>query len=176
MKEAAEEFARFAGEFTFEEPRIPVIANVTARPHGKEDVRELLVAQITSPVRWTDTIRYLTGLGVTDFRQLGPGSVLTGLLRRIRTEEAELQKAGENDPAPQAPDNIPPTADNGAQVTDTRPQPMDSTPPATGRITSEIWEAGHSERSTISNMHISQVRCSGESPRRNWSSPWAGPA
>ena len=137
MKEAAEEFARFAGEFTFEEPRIPVIANVTARPHGKEDVRELLVAQITSPVRWTDTIRYLTGLGVTDFRQLGPGSVLTGLLRRIRTEEAELQKAGENDPAPQAPDNIPPTADNGAQVTDTRPQPMDSTPPATGRITPE---------------------------------------
>ncbi|OQX23652.1 MAG: [acyl-carrier-protein] S-malonyltransferase [Desulfobacteraceae bacterium IS3] len=93
MKDAAEAYASFAEKFRFEAPRIPVISNVTAAPYRKEDVKSLLAAQIISPVRWTDTIQYLTKYGVTDFKEIGPGKVLMGLLRKIRTEEAEKQKA-----------------------------------------------------------------------------------
>jgi len=132
MKDAAEEFARFAEQFAFETPTIPVIANVTAQPYGKGDVKELLVAQITSSVRWTDTILYLTEQGVTDFKSIGPGSVLPGLLRRIRIEDAEIRKSEGNalSPSGQATDNIPPARDN-------QPPATDRMPPTTGRITPE---------------------------------------
>ncbi|MDM8550776.1 ACP S-malonyltransferase [Desulfobacterales bacterium HSG2] len=141
MKEAAEEFARFTEEFTFEVPHIPVISNVTAQPHGK-DVKDLLVAQITSPVQWTGTIRYLTEQGVTDFKELGPGNVLTGLLRRIRTEEPETRKAEEKPPAasPQiqpTTDNQPQTKDNRQPTTDNRQPTTDNRQPTNGKITAE---------------------------------------
>lgn len=65
-------------------PAVPVISNVTARPHGApEDIRTLLVQQVVSSVRWEDSIRYLLGQGFTRFIELGPGTALTGFLRRI---------------------------------------------------------------------------------------------
>ena len=66
-------------------PRIPVVFNVDASPHDDpQTIRELLVKQVVSPVRWEDSMRYmLDELGIDGFYELGPGRVLTGLLKRI---------------------------------------------------------------------------------------------
>ena len=65
-------------------PRIPVVANVDAEP--KRDAREsieALVRQVSAPVRWEEVVRRLIAEGVTTFVELGPGSVLSGLIRKI---------------------------------------------------------------------------------------------
>jgi [acyl-carrier-protein] S-malonyltransferase len=66
-------------------PRIPVVSNVDARPHDNPDeIRELLIQQVCSPVRWEDSMRYLLDEeGITQFYEIGPGRVLCGLLKRI---------------------------------------------------------------------------------------------
>ena len=65
-------------------PAVPVISNVTARPHGgPEDIRQALAAQVVSPVRWEDSIRYLLAQGFSRFIELGPGTVLSGFVKRI---------------------------------------------------------------------------------------------
>jgi [acyl-carrier-protein] S-malonyltransferase len=65
-------------------PAVPVIANVTARPHeGPDAIRARLVEQVTSSVRWEDSMRYLAGQGFTRFIELGPGTALSGFLKRI---------------------------------------------------------------------------------------------
>jgi [acyl-carrier-protein] S-malonyltransferase len=65
-------------------PRIPVISNVTAAPHGgPAEIKKLLVRQVTSPVLWEKSMRELLARGVTDFLEVGPGAVLTGLLGKI---------------------------------------------------------------------------------------------
>jgi len=86
MADAAKEFTDFLEQFSFCDLHIPVISNVTARPYPNEDSKKLLIAQMTSPVQWTDSIRYLMGKGVTEFEEIGPGNVLTGLIRRIKKE------------------------------------------------------------------------------------------
>lgn len=65
-------------------PAFPVVSNVTAEPVAEPAAaKRLLVEQLTSPVRWADGIRRLRALGVARFLEVGPGNVLTGLLRRI---------------------------------------------------------------------------------------------
>ena len=65
-------------------PSVPVIANVTAQPHqGPETIRARLVEQVTSSVRWEESMRYLVGQGFTRFIELGPGRALSGFMRRI---------------------------------------------------------------------------------------------
>ncbi|HEX2093569.1 MAG TPA: ACP S-malonyltransferase [Longimicrobiaceae bacterium] len=65
-------------------PAFPVVSNVTASPVSDADeARLLLVRQLTSTVRWTDSVRTLLQLGVTRFLEVGPGKVLTGMLKRI---------------------------------------------------------------------------------------------
>lgn len=69
---------------TFNEARIPVYANVTAKPVQKKDeMRELLYQQLTSPVRWEESIQSMASDGATEFIELGPGKVLQGLAKRI---------------------------------------------------------------------------------------------
>jgi [acyl-carrier-protein] S-malonyltransferase len=69
---------------TMQSPTTTVIANVTARPHGDPaDIRARLVEQVISPVRWEDSIRYLIGDGFTRFIELGPGTALSGFVKRI---------------------------------------------------------------------------------------------
>ena len=69
---------------TFSPPSVPVIANVTAQPHGGPDaMRARLVEQVTSPVRWEESMRYLLGQGFTRFIELGPGRALSGFMKRI---------------------------------------------------------------------------------------------
>lgn len=65
-------------------PRVPVISNVTAEPHGSPaEIRERLVQQVTAPVLWEPTIRRLIREGCTRFIELGPGTTLSGFLKRI---------------------------------------------------------------------------------------------
>lgn len=65
-------------------PKIPVISNVSARPYDVSEVREHLQRQVREPVRWTESIRYLLNAGVEEFEEVGPGFVLTKLIKSIR--------------------------------------------------------------------------------------------
>ncbi|MBM2828982.1 MAG: fabD, partial [Actinobacteria bacterium] len=69
----------------------PVVANVTAEPyqHG-EDVSDSLIRQIVAPVRWEECVRKMGRMGVTTFIEVGPGKVLSGLVRRIDKDAASL--------------------------------------------------------------------------------------
>jgi [acyl-carrier-protein] S-malonyltransferase len=65
-------------------PMVPVISNVTAQPHAAPaDIHRRLVDQVTSPVRWEESMQYLLGSGFTRFIELGPGTALSGFMKRI---------------------------------------------------------------------------------------------
>lgn len=84
MDPAVERLRAALADVPLQAPRIPVISNVDARPHDSpEEIRELLIRQVVSPVRWEDSIRQLLASGTTRFFELGPGTVLKGLMRRI---------------------------------------------------------------------------------------------
>jgi [acyl-carrier-protein] S-malonyltransferase len=79
---------------TMRAPRFPVYSNVTAEPvTAAEDARDLLVRQLTSPVRWTGSMQAMVAAGASELVELGPGSVLTGLVRRI-SREAQARAVG----------------------------------------------------------------------------------
>lgn len=78
----------FLSHVTISSPRVPVVANVTARPVSEPaQIRDLLVAQITSPVKWSHTMAHLVSQGVTKIIEVGPGKVLTGLAKREMNPE-----------------------------------------------------------------------------------------
>ncbi|SES15600.1 trans-AT polyketide synthase, acyltransferase and oxidoreductase domain-containing protein [Streptomyces qinglanensis] len=83
---AAEEFGRFLAGLPLEEPRIPVIANVDARPHDAAGLVHRLTRQMDHPVRWLDSVRYLRQRGPFEFVELGPGRVLRNLVARIEKQ------------------------------------------------------------------------------------------
>jgi [acyl-carrier-protein] S-malonyltransferase len=90
MQPAAERLAKALDETAFSAPSSPVWSNVTARPHGSDPVtiKQLLVQQLTAPVRWsqscTDLIASVRSAGtVVTFREVAPGTVLKGLMKRI---------------------------------------------------------------------------------------------
>ena len=65
-------------------PTVPVISNVTAQPHGAVvEIQKRLVEQVTSSVRWEESMRYLLAQGFTRFIELGPGKALSGFMKRI---------------------------------------------------------------------------------------------
>lgn len=69
---------------TLQPLNVPVVSNVTGQPHaGPAEIRRLLVAQVTSSVRWEDSMRYLLSQGFTRFIELGPGKALSGFMKRI---------------------------------------------------------------------------------------------
>ncbi|HEY0837824.1 MAG TPA: ACP S-malonyltransferase [Azospirillum sp.] len=80
------DFADFLDTIKFSDPRIPVIANVDARPYQPGQVARTLRDQLTHSVRWLDSIRYLLDQGVQEFIESGPGDVLTKLVRSIRSQ------------------------------------------------------------------------------------------
>jgi len=84
MKSAAEGLCAALAEAALSNPAFPVISNVTTEPvTDSETARDLLVEQLTSPVRWAASVERIRGEGVDRFLEPGPGKVLTGLLRRI---------------------------------------------------------------------------------------------
>ncbi|MFT2016718.1 ACP S-malonyltransferase [Streptomyces sp. 796.1] len=140
MAAAQQEFAAYVGGFAVRAPRTPVIANVTARPYRSDLVIDTLVSQISSTVRWSESIRYLMGRQEEEFLQLGPGHVLTSLVRNIRRNAEPLIVAdNEEEPlpprvtaqAPAAPAHAtPPAPAASAQAPAARPAPPASQVPA----------------------------------------------
>ncbi|MBQ8471651.1 MAG: ACP S-malonyltransferase [Alistipes sp.] len=89
MEPAREELARAIAEAEFTTPRCPIYQNVDAEPHtNPEEIKQNLIAQLTAPVRWTQIVRRMVADGYTDFTELGPGTVLQGLIRKVSTEVA----------------------------------------------------------------------------------------
>ncbi len=87
MGSAQQKFADYLKQFTFSPPIIPVIANVSAKPYQENEIQTHLAHQITHPVEWTKSIEYLLQCGEKTFEEVGPGTVLTGLVRRIQKGE-----------------------------------------------------------------------------------------
>ena len=84
IKGAEDEFGRFLSAFQFKPPTNTVIHNVTADSCADPDtIRQLMARQLCSPVKWYDTIRRLLSENVNVFVEVGPGRVLTGLLKKI---------------------------------------------------------------------------------------------
>ena len=97
MRSVVGRFRAAAASVAFAEPRIPVVSCLLAAP--PPDPRDALVAGLTSPVRWVETLRALHDLGVERFVETGPGEVLTGLVRRTLPDAeavpaAELEAVG----------------------------------------------------------------------------------
>ena len=93
MAPASEKFAALLSETSFESPRdrIGVIHNVDVAMHpSPEVIRAVLAQQISQPVRWSETIRFLSDQGVRRVVECGPGKVLAGLNKRIVSSEATL--------------------------------------------------------------------------------------
>ncbi|MCH1639330.1 ACP S-malonyltransferase [Paenibacillus timonensis] len=84
MKTAAERLGERLSVASFRDAEVPVVANVTARPvQSGAEIAELLVRQVYSPVLWEDSVNWLLSQGVDTFVEIGPGSVLTGLIKKI---------------------------------------------------------------------------------------------
>ncbi|MFW6125199.1 MAG: ACP S-malonyltransferase [Pirellulales bacterium] len=84
MKPAETRLAAALADVPMQPPRIPIVANIDARPHDNpEQIRDLLMRQVMAPVRWEGSMRYLLDQGFDQFYEVGPGRVLRGLLRRI---------------------------------------------------------------------------------------------
>lgn len=87
MEPAREELARAIEATEFKTPVCPVYQNVDAQPHtDPEEIKRNLVAQLTSPVRWTQSVLNMVAGGATHFTELGPGKVLQGLVGKISSE------------------------------------------------------------------------------------------
>ena len=84
MKNATESMRNKILETDFKVPIINVISNVTANPENNtDDIKRLLIEQIEKPVRWRESISYMLDYGVNKFIEVGPGKVLSGLVKRI---------------------------------------------------------------------------------------------
>lgn len=83
MQQAQQEFSQFLGQFNFNSPKIPVIANFTAKEYEPNMLKETLASQISNSVRWVETIKYLKTKPETVFEEIGPGKVLAKLIGQI---------------------------------------------------------------------------------------------
>ena len=84
MEPAREELAAAIENTTFNEPKCPIYQNVTASAvTNAAEIKKNLIAQLTAPVRWTQSIQQMITDGATEFTEIGPGKVLQGLMRKI---------------------------------------------------------------------------------------------
>ncbi len=84
MKPAQEKLASYIDRINFNKPSLDLIANVTANSENNPDkIKANLITQVTGTVRWTESIQKMIKLGVTEFIEVGPGKVLSGLIKRI---------------------------------------------------------------------------------------------
>ena len=83
MEPARKKLAEAIEATTFHTPICPIYQNVDARPHTDTDeIKQNLLLQLTSPVRWTDSVQQMKADGMTEFEECGPGQVLTGLINK----------------------------------------------------------------------------------------------
>jgi len=98
MQPAADRMAEALAEVTMNDPAVPLIANVTAAPvTSADDIRDLLVQQVTGMVRWRESVLEMGNLGVTNLAEIGAGKVLTGMVRRINKEISATAVNGPDD-------------------------------------------------------------------------------
>ena len=91
MKNAAEQMKDKIFSIKFNQPKKEIISNVTALPEtDQENIKKLLVEQIYSKVRWRETILYMENNGINEFIEIGPGKVLSGLVKRITKNRVSL--------------------------------------------------------------------------------------
>ena len=84
MKKASESMKEKINDSDFLKPKPSIISNVTAKEENNvNDIKSLLVEQITSRVRWRESVNYMINKGVKDFIEIGPGKVLSGLVKKI---------------------------------------------------------------------------------------------
>lgn len=84
MQTAVEKLAQALESVTIRSPEVLFVSNVDARPHtDPEEIRDLLIQQVCSPVLWEDSMRYFLDQGFDTFYEVGPGRVLRGLMKRI---------------------------------------------------------------------------------------------
>ncbi len=107
MQEAADEYAECLNQIDFKQAEIPVISNVTARPHD-DQFASLLEQQITQPVDWLHGVQFLLDQGVDDFIELSDKKVLTKMVNEIRLHWSKNQ---EKDPDQSQPQESNPTLD-----------------------------------------------------------------
>ena len=94
MKPAGERLEKALEEISVSDLKIPVVTNVEAEANTSKDrVKELLVAQVSRPVRWEESMRNMIGKGIELVLEIGPGKVLSGLMKRIdsRVETKNLE-------------------------------------------------------------------------------------
>ena len=96
MEPARLELAEAIDKTPFQVPVCPIYQNVTALPSTDPDViKDNLLRQLTSPVRWTQTVLNMVADGADSFLEIGPGTVLQGLVKRIAPEVADIQGISE---------------------------------------------------------------------------------
>ncbi|MBD1380012.1 ACP S-malonyltransferase [Metabacillus arenae] len=84
MKPAAGQLREVLDQLSLREAKVPVISNVTAKPiTDAQDIKEKLIEQLYSPVRWEESVRVMIDSGVTTFIEIGPGKVLSGLVKKV---------------------------------------------------------------------------------------------
>jgi [acyl-carrier-protein] S-malonyltransferase len=87
MRPAQEKLSFELDQLAFSEPKTPVITNVDARAATEpQQLRDSLLRQVSAPVRWVESMELLIGQGVGTFVEVGPGKVLSGLMRQINRE------------------------------------------------------------------------------------------
>jgi malonyl CoA-acyl carrier protein transacylase len=162
MRESMEQFRGHLAGVTFSAPRIPVVANVTARPYRSDEMLETLASQIASAVRWSESVQYLLALAKrdgqeTEFVELGPGEVLTRLVSTIQSQtvdtvlDALLQDAQEHiatEPVDQteAPIVVEVATDHSADAS------IGSTAPAAAAQKVSIWNARYPVGTQVRSM------------------------
>lgn len=87
MEPAREELEKAIAEAPFRTPSCPIYQNVDAKPHtDPEEIKQNLIAQLTAPVRWTQIVQQMIADGVEQMTELGPGTVLQGLVKKVSAE------------------------------------------------------------------------------------------
>tara|TARA_B100000029_G_scaffold55178_1_gene50041 strand:- start:134 stop:1057 length:924 start_codon:yes stop_codon:yes gene_type:complete len=86
MKKAADHMKSKIEETTFSNPETKIISNVTAKEEDVNKIKPLLIDQITSRVRWRESVEYMIKQGVESFLEIGPGKVLSGLVKKINKD------------------------------------------------------------------------------------------
>ncbi len=87
MEPARERLAKAIEATNFRQPSCPIYQNATATPHTSiDEIRTNLIAQLTAPVRWTQSVEHMAADGAGTFSEVGPGKVLQGLVKKIHKE------------------------------------------------------------------------------------------
>jgi len=91
MRAAADRLARDVAAAAWSDLTVPLVNNADAKPlRRRAEVQASLIRQLPSPVLWEESVRAMNGMGVTTFIEVGPGTVLTGLVKRIVPDAVSL--------------------------------------------------------------------------------------